>query len=248
MKVKPFGARPSRNVSSGGQSSSFDEYNRHLKGKPYLTAVEYASRDVNEYTRYPEFKDLTAETEDSEEQKRRDEKKKQDLKAKARQRLIQQAVAVVAGSVVITTSYVQAVNARNAEKNAPTTIVADSGESTDNPVVVPGNNASWVWDGENAVLILQNESGETVSETPADVSAAETPAECAKPGETVYTATVEIDGQTYTDVRSEELPALGHSFGEGKEVTLDNGESAYDFECSRCHEHFTVVNSASEED
>jgi len=44
------------------------------------------------------------------------------------------------------------------------------------------------------------------------------------------------------------LKALGHSFDNGKEIILDDGRTAMEFECTRCHEHFTIVNSYTEVD
>ena len=62
-----------------------------------------------------------------------------------------------------------------------------------------------------------------------------------------YTATAQYDSKDYTDTREKELPALGHTFDDGTEVTLENGQTAVDFECTRCGEHFTVQNSLDEE-
>lgn len=33
----------------------------------------------------------------------------------------------------------------------------------------------------------------------------------------------------------------------GTEVTLKDGQTAVQFECNRCHEHFTIINSIDEE-
>ena len=55
------------------------------------------------------------------------------------------------------------------------------------------------------------------------------------------------DAQSSTDARYESTPALGHTFDSGTEVTLEDGQTAMQFECNRCHEHFTIINSIDEE-
>lgn len=42
-----------------------------------------------------------------------------------------------------------------------------------------------------------------------------TAATCTEPGKTVYTATVELDGKTYTDTKEVEIPATGHNYEDG---------------------------------
>ena len=74
---------------------------------------------------------------------------------------------------------------------------------------------------------------------------------------TGHTNTVDYDGnahsadgydaQSSTDARYESTPALGHTFDNGTEVTLEDGQTAMQFECNRCHEHFTIINSIDEE-
>ena len=48
-------------------------------------------------------------------------------------------------------------------------------------------------------------------------SEVKTPATCTETGVTTYTATVEFNGQTYTDTKDvADIPAIGHSYEDGK--------------------------------
>ena len=82
MKVKGFGAWPSRNVSTGGKRPLSDPFNKSFKGDPFnkeykkeiSPLAEYSSCGLDEYHHYPAQKDLTAEQDDqtnSEENRRR---------------------------------------------------------------------------------------------------------------------------------------------------------------------------------
>lgn len=55
------------------------------------------------------------------------------------------------------------------------------------------------------------------------------------------------DAQSSTDAHYESTPALSHTFDSGTEVTLEDGQTAMQFECNRCHELFTIINSIDEE-
>ena len=109
---------------------------------------------------------------------------------------------------------------------------------------------SWAWsdDNQTAALTITDSNGRVISEISAVVSVSSKDATCTKEGSKTYTATAEYDGDTYSDSKTETLKALGHSFDNGKEIILDDGRTAMEFECTRCHEHFTIVNSYTEVD
>lgn len=299
MKVKEFGAWPSRNVSTGGRRSSFDEYNRASKGSERApTAEEFASRHIKDYHYYAEQQDLTKEQDDQQKDKRQKEK---DARSR-RMRLVQQVAVLAVGSVMIATSYNAMVAKRDAAQAAePDNAVVDTapddsgnnGDNTGDNGITPGDNAatpdekatqptesatqpattapiqgsgsspaqdtpattgegyavSWSWssDGTTATLAITDSSGQVISETPASVTTSENPATCKADGSITHTASASYNGQTYTDTQTEVVPALGHSFDSGTEVTLDDGNTAMNFECTRCHEHFVIKNSVSEE-
>ena len=344
MKVKGFGAWPSRNVSSGGQRSSFDEYNRALKGSERNpSAEEYASRNIEGYHHYSEIQDLTKDQD-----QKKDSKSRKDNSKSRRQRMIQQVAVLAVGSVMIVTTY-NAQVAKRAEQQAaaPNDAVVDvdgsgdgsgdnglipdigdtqssynadkstkdstkptegstqaastaptqssssspgsgtssgtssgtnSGTSTSsnpssssgsssNTSSNPGSNpspspssspssnpgtstsVSWSWSANNksATLVVTDSSGKVVSEIPASVTSSTTAATCNKAGRITYTASATANGKTYTDTRNDTIAALGHAFDSGKEVTLADGRTATQFECTRCHEKFTIVNTVDEE-
>ena len=259
MKVRGFGARRPRNVSSGGKTWSFDEYNRSFKGDPYNFAYKkehyrdmlgYMDRSVEEYHHYQEQQDLTSEEDDSKKEKDR----KNDSK-KRRKKLIQQAIVLVAGSVVLVSAY-----KANAANNTPPvddtsiieTIPDDGGDDAsddDNKKPEEELSISWRWseDGTSAVMVIKDSSGKTVAEVKAVVETTEVPAGCRTEGSVTSLAKASWKGKDYSDTRTVTLPALGHAFGDGVAVTLEDGQPAMEYECTRCHEHFTVITSITEE-
>lgn len=73
---------------------------------------------------------------------------------------------------------------------------------------------AWSWDGYSsaeAIFTCQNDAGhvETVAATITSVRTDPKPEE---DGSVVYTATVVFEGKTYTDTRTEILPAIGHDY------------------------------------
>ena len=314
MKVKEFGAWPSRNISTGGRRSSFDEYNRASKGSERApTAEEFASRNIKDYHHYAEQQDLTKEQDDQQEKKRQKEK---DARSR-RMRMVQQVAVLAVGSVMIATSYNAMVAKREALQAAEPndavvdTVPDDSGNNGDNTGdngITPDDSAatpdeaatqptesatqpattaptqggnslpaqnnqssqnnqnssnaqnttettsegytvSWKWseDYKTVSLVITDSTGKVISETEAEVTSSQSAATCKSDGKITYTASAAYNGQTYTDTRSETIPALGHSFDSGTEITLSDGSTAMDFECTRCHEHFVIKNSVTEE-
>ena len=78
---------------------------------------------------------------------------------------------------------------------------------------------SWSEDGKTCTVTFTCEKDENHKESPkVDVtSAVKTPATCTETGVTTYTATVEFNGQTYTDTKDvADIPATGHSYDNGK--------------------------------
>lgn len=251
MRVNGYGSRPGNNGYSGQQRSG-DEYNRSYKQVRYTRAEEYATRDVKEYHNYPDQKDLTKE--DNEKKKDRSKRNNQSDKAKNTTKgsvqAIQQVAVALVGSAVIAVSYQTAV-AKRAEKQVDDTSTSVSSETTqpDAGEEIPAYTATWEWSADNkeAVLILTDVSGKEVARVQATITTQEEEAGCKTAGKRTYTATAEAEGETYTDSREEELPALGHAFDSGTETVLENGETAVDFGCTRCGEHFVIQNSLDEE-
>ena len=78
---------------------------------------------------------------------------------------------------------------------------------------------SWSEDGKTCKVTFTCEKDETHKETPVVkvTSAVKKPATCTETGVTTYTATVEFNGNTYTDTKEvADIPATGHSYDNGK--------------------------------
>lgn len=78
---------------------------------------------------------------------------------------------------------------------------------------------SWSEDGKTCTVTFTCEKDETHKETPkvTVTSAEKAPGTCTEKGVTTYTATVEFNGNTYTDTKEvADIPATGHSYDNGK--------------------------------
>ena len=149
------------------------------------------------------------------------------------------------GDVTITTGE------RNNEHPEEEPVVVTFGGEAVFPEPVYGEPV-WVWSEDysmaNAVFPNADESGEDLI-LPAEIGAETSAPTCEEAGETVYTATVIFRDETYTDVRTVEIPALGHAWGDpewtwNEELT----EASAKFVCGNNSEHEeTLAAEISEE-
>ncbi|MBQ6676890.1 MAG: S-layer homology domain-containing protein [Clostridia bacterium] len=71
----------------------------------------------------------------------------------------------------------------------------------------------WVWDGySSAEASFTDKNGSGDVTMPADIKAERTEPTCEKAGKVVYTATVVLNGKTYTDKKTETLKPIGHAY------------------------------------
>ena len=76
---------------------------------------------------------------------------------------------------------------------------------------------AWTWTGTesaSAVFTCGNDASHTQTLTAAVTSQVTTEPGCESTGVRTYTATVTFEGQTYTDTKTETLPAAGHAWGQ----------------------------------
>ena len=103
---------------------------------------------------------------------------------------------------------------------------------------------SWAEDGKTCKVTFTCEKDENHKKTPEVkvTSAVKTPATCTEKGVTTYTATVEFNGQTYTDTKDvADIPAIGHKLTktEAKAPTsTDTGNIEYWY-CKVCDKYFS---------
>ena len=266
MKSREYGTWPPRNGLNPERQKLYDPYNRALKGEPYLHVNEYASMDVEEYYRVPAQKDMSGDPYERDRESRPGQSKQSgNAKQMKRMNMIRQVACMVAGSVIITTSYTAAIQRQQEQPIEPVVSVepADPDTSTpalpivsepvsDEPVSEEPTDVrqTWQWsdDHRSATLVITDAQGEVLAEIPAAVNVVSLPASCTTAGSVTYTATAEPDGESVTDTYVEIEPALGHAFDQGEEIVLENGHTAMHFECSRCHEEFTIENQMTEND
>ena len=100
---------------------------------------------------------------------------------------------------------------------------------------------SWSEDGKTCKVTFTCEKDETHKETPVVkvTSAVKKPATCTETGVTTYTATVEFNGQTYTDTKDvADLPATGHSYGKPVWNWSEDGKTCtVTFTCEKDENH-----------
>lgn len=105
--------------------------------------------------------------------------------------------------------------------NSAGSIISDAVSLTVNEHVHTWGNPVWNWsdDGKTCTVTFTCQNDETHKETPAVTvtSAVKSSATCTETGVTTYTATVELNGKTYTDTKDvADIPATGHSYENGK--------------------------------
>jgi lactocepin len=81
----------------------------------------------------------------------------------------------------------------------------------------------------------------------AEITSETTEPTCTEAGKIVYTATVEVDGETYTDTKEVELEALGHKYGEPTWTWTEDFTAAAAFTCERCKDEQVVQAAVTSE-
>ena len=276
MKSREYGTWPPRNGLNAERQKLYDPYNRAMKGEAYLHVDEYASMDVEEYYRVPAQKDVTGDPGKQDPGSASSRNKRDNNSALRRQTLIRQVAGMVAGSVIITTSYTAAIQRQQEQKpDEPPASVEPAEPGQNDPAVVPPTTESeepseeiseeiseesasesitfvltWKWsdDHRSATLELADEQGTLIKEIPAFVSVAQLPPTCNTEGTVTYTATADKDGEPWSDTYVETVAPLGHDFDEGEEIVLEDGRTVWHTECTRCGEEFTIENHVTEND
>ena len=101
---------------------------------------------------------------------------------------------------------------------------------------------TWSKDYSTAEATFTCENDKTHVETvKAAVTSKTTDATCTKAGKTVYTATVEFEGKTYTDSKETEIKAIGHKYGTPVFIWSDDYSAATaTFTCENDNAHVLV--------
>lgn len=261
MKSREYGTWPPRNGLNPERQKLYDPYNRALKGEPYLHVDEYASMDVEEYYRVPAQKDVSGDP-NKQDQKSTSKGKRDSGSATRRQNLLRQVVGMVAGSVIITTSYTAAIQRQQEQKPDLPPASVEPGQN--DPAVTPPESTesdvtseepvsfvlTWKWsdDHRSATLELTDEQGDLIMEIPASVSVTQLPPTCHAAGSNTYVATAEKDGEPVTDIYVEPVAQLPHDFDEGEEVVLEDGRTVWRVTCSRCGDVEIIENTFTEID
>ena len=103
---------------------------------------------------------------------------------------------------------------------------------------------AWTWTGTesaSAVFTCGNDGSHTQTLTAAVTSQVTTEPGCESTGVRTYTATVTFEGQTYTDTKTETLPATGHAWGDPVWTWTGYGAAEASFACARDAGHVKVL-------
>ena len=103
---------------------------------------------------------------------------------------------------------------------------------------------AWTWTGTesaSAVFTCGNDGSHTQTLTAAVTSQVTTEPGCESTGVRTYTATVTFEGQTYTNTKTETLPAAGHAWGEPVWTWTGYGAAEASFACARDADHVKVL-------
>ena len=239
MRIGPYNNRTPRNVIRG--SSRGDQFNTAHKKERHDEPPQFHSREVEEKKRFSETRDARSDCSDA---GSRGNKKGKDGN-KAAQNLtnaiVRQAVVMVAGAVIVTNSYQAAVEKRELERLNTAAAAAEeiwldeeALEDVDSEALA---EAMWIWAEDNSTASFFIPG---VGNAEAVVTVTEEPAGCTTEGLRTYTASVVVNGTTYTDVITEVIPAAGHSFGEAQTETDADGNITILYHCSGCDQVFEV--------
>lgn len=106
----------------------------------------------------------------------------------------------------------------------------------------------WTWNEDNTAAYATFTRSDGVTKTvDATVEVEEIEPDCENDGAVIYTATVEFNGETYTDVVEVVLEATGHDYGEPTwEWADDKASATVTFECANNAEHVETIDAAVE--
>lgn len=96
--------------------------------------------------------------------------------------------------------------------------------------------AEFSWKGVKATATLIPSNGKEPIILEADVDRSTTAATCEEDGKTTYTATVEYEGNTYSDVKESTIEKLGHNYGEW----TPNGNATHSKTCKNDPSHKVI--------
>ena len=114
---------------------------------------------------------------------------------------------------------------------------------------IPKYTANWTWSADHTscdIELLDDDSQVVKSDHATVTLVSTTDPTCTKVGKKVYKATYTEGWDTYTTTETVETPANGHTLDDGTKSIID-GKPAITYECTTCHDKFTVITSAEED-
>lgn len=248
MRIDQFNNLPPRNEIGSETRGSKNEFNAHLKRERHADPPEFSSQEVEECIEYSETLDMRTRRYD-ERRDRRSEQQSQSNNLSGSQAvqgltkvLVQQAACMVAGALIVTSSYQAMVEKRNAESGGPldqpAPVVqvaepADTGTETemsqeeDGPDASPAENSDKNKGDENSETNSNDGKSSTEDVNKTDVNTDVIPGGAG--------------GQSSGD-----QPA-GHTFELTESKELEDGSIQLTYTCTDCGETYVVIISVDPE-
>jgi len=104
----------------------------------------------------------------------------------------------------------------------------------------------WIWNGVNsatATLVCEHDSNHTLTENAAVKETSRLDPTFDDDGEVVYTATIELNGKAFTDLKTEVLPAMGHHYEFSEWIWNGFNSATAKFVCQDDNSH--IVNKTA---
>ena len=220
MKAQEFGGwkYSATNIPGKEGFKQADEFNRHLKKEQRPAPPEYASRDVEEYKKFPETKDVSNLREEEQQKQQEsgsgESSSKRDNSGQLRRNMLRQVVGLVAGSAVVVGSYnaVETELAKAAEE--PSEVIEVTEPTTEEPIEEDPQGG-----GQGSQQGSETQPTETQDGQGGEQS---------DPGQTEPTEEedpCEVNGHSYEEVSS----------------TSSKGKITIKFRCSECGEEKELV-------
>ena len=94
----------------------------------------------------------------------------------------------------------------------------------------------FTWNNDNTCTVTYSCSNcnKTETDQTCEIVSSTIDATCTTAGKTVYTASIEVNGNVYSDVHEVDIPALGHHYGEPEFQWSEDRTCVVKFKCSIC--------------
>ena len=253
MKIDQFNDLAATNLIGSETRDPKDEFNSHLKKEKYAAPPEFSSQGVEDYVMYSETLDMSPQM--SAEQRDRRSKAQSDNgdysdgssdggssgssgAQSLTKVLVQQAVCLIAGAIIITSSYQTMVEKREAERNSlsepPAAVVVIAGPT--------GTETEATQDAENDTPVENGDENESVESAGNDGESDGGSDSSGNGSSTSGGSSGSSNGNSGGSGGGGggQSPAV-HTFGTPTQEELGDGSIKLTYTCTECGETYVVI-------